>query len=76
MSARPKREIHAPPPKDIGYEEQPPKRAGGSKIGKNGKRKRDDGTLDQLRFCKRIVEDLYKKQYQSFAQYFYDPVGE
>lgn len=77
MSARPKREIHPPPPKDIDYTEQAPKRAApGGKVGKNGKRKKDDGTLEQLRFCVRIVNDLYKKQYTTFAQYFYDPVSE
>lgn len=77
VSARPKREIHPPPPKDIDYTEQAPKRlAPGGKVGKNGKRKKDDGTLDQLRFCARIVNDLYKKQYSNFAQYFYDPVSE
>jgi hypothetical protein len=32
--------------------------------------------LDQLRYCTKIVQDLYKKQYSSFAQYFYDPVSE
>ena len=77
VSARPKREIHPPPPKDIDYTEQAPKRAApGGKVGKNGKRKKDDGTLDQLRFCARIVNDLYKKQNSHFAQYFYDPVSE
>jgi bromodomain-containing factor 1 len=76
VSARPKREIHPPPPKDIDYTEQAPKRAAPGKVGKNGKRKKDDGTLEQLRFCLRVVNDLYKKQYATFAQFFYDPVSE
>ncbi|KAF8315176.1 Bromodomain-containing protein, partial [Clavulina sp. PMI_390] len=76
VSARPKREIHPPAPKDSGYEEGAPKRAGGPRVGKNGKRKKDDGTLDQLRFCGKIITDLYKKQYAAFAGFFYDPVDE
>lgn len=57
--------------------ERAPKRAAsGGKVGKNGKRKKDDGTPNQLRFCSRIANDLYKKQYSHFAQYFYDPVSE
>lgn len=87
VSARPKREIHPPPPKDSDYVEVVPKRSGstgsgaasGSVIGKSGsskKKKRDDGTLDQLKYCLKIVNDLYKKQYSSYAQYFYDPVSE
>ncbi|KAF9513687.1 hypothetical protein BS47DRAFT_1362247 [Hydnum rufescens UP504] len=74
VSARPKREIHPPPPKDIDYAE-PTAVAKRPKVPKASKGKRkDDGTLDQLKFCLRMVADLYKKQYANFASFFYDPV--
>ncbi|KAG8897981.1 hypothetical protein FRB99_007738 [Tulasnella sp. 403] len=78
VNSRPKREIHAPPPKDLTYHDG----ASSSKIGKansfvNGvgkKARRDDGTAEQLKFCGKILQDMYRKQYQSFAYFFYDPV--
>ncbi|KAG9033556.1 hypothetical protein FRB95_014634 [Tulasnella sp. JGI-2019a] len=77
VNSRPKREIHAPPPKELPYDNGA---SSSSKFsGVNGhvrgkKGMRDDGTADQLKFCHKIVTDLYKKQYQSFAYFFYDPV--
>ncbi|KAG8878194.1 hypothetical protein FRB98_006326 [Tulasnella sp. 332] len=79
VSTRPKREIHAPPPKDLAYEgsgagSSSSKLNGHVKGKKGGGVRGDDGTADQLKFCLKIVNDLYKKQYQSFAYFFYDPV--
>ncbi|KDQ13577.1 hypothetical protein BOTBODRAFT_111322, partial [Botryobasidium botryosum FD-172 SS1] len=75
--SRPKREIHPPPPKDLPYDVPAPKpRVKGAK-GKPGRKKiRDDGTLEQLRFCAKLLTDLHKKQYSEFAYFFYEPVGE
>lgn len=71
INSRPKREVH--PSKDFAYEPGSSSRANG--VGKRAKG-RDDGTVEQLKFCGKILTDLYKKQYQSFAYFFYDPVGE
>ncbi|KAG8951765.1 hypothetical protein FRC03_012386 [Tulasnella sp. 419] len=72
VNSRPKREIHAPPPKDFAYTDPPLAKA--SVSSNKMKKQKDDGTADQLKFCHRIVMDLYKKQYANFAYFFYDPV--
>ncbi|KAF8078375.1 bromodomain-containing protein [Lyophyllum atratum] len=64
---RPKREIHPPPPKDLAYADAPKKN-------RKPKRGKDDGTVEQLRFCNRLLTDLHKKQYISVASPFYEPV--
>lgn len=74
VSSCPKREIHPPLPQDI--DSIKPAASKRPKIGKKGSRVRDDGTLDQLSFCVKIINDLYKKQYSDFAFYLYNPVGE
>lgn len=67
-SARPKREIHPPPPKDLPYADAP-KKARKSKGIKN------DGTAEQLRFCGKILQDLNRKSHWTIASPFYEPVG-
>ncbi|TDL28564.1 WD40 repeat-like protein [Rickenella mellea] len=66
-TARPKREIHPPPPKDLPYVDPPKKtrRAG---------KKMNDGTIEQLKYCGKILADLQKKQYWNIASPFYEPV--
>jgi hypothetical protein len=66
-SARPKREIHPPPPKDLPYVE-PPKKA------RKAKRAKDDGMADQFKYCSKILSDLFKKQHFTIASPFYEPV--
>lgn len=66
-SARPKREIHPPPPKDLPYADAP-KRPRKRKI-------KDDGTAEQLRFCGKLLVDLHRKQHWTIAHPFYEPVG-
>lgn len=65
-SARPKREIHPPPPKDLPYADAP-KRPRKRKI-------KDDGTAEQLRFCGKLLVDLHRKQHWTIAHPFYEPV--
>lgn len=64
--ARPKREIHPPPPKDLPYADVP-KRLRKPKV-------KDDGTAEQLRFCAKILNDLHRKQHWAIAHPFYEPV--
>lgn len=64
--ARPKREV--PPPR-----EQYPV-APNRPVVKKRFPKRDDGTLEQLRFCTKLINDLYRPKYSSFAYPFYEPV--
>ncbi|KAG5648164.1 hypothetical protein DXG03_006118 [Asterophora parasitica] len=64
---RPKREIHPPPPKDLAYADPPKKQ-------RKMKRGKDDGSSEQLRFCSKLLTDLHKKQYITFASPFYEPV--
>ncbi|KAL0072171.1 transcription initiation at TATA-containing promoter protein [Marasmius tenuissimus] len=64
---RPKREIHPPAPKDLAYAD-PPKKPRKSKI------PRDDGTVEQLKYCSKILDSLFKKQYNAVAGPFYEPV--
>lgn len=65
--SRPKREIHAPAPKDFPY-------ADAAKKSRKASHMRDDGTADQLRFCSKLLQDLFKKQYYTMAHPFYEPV--
>jgi hypothetical protein len=65
---RPKREIHPPPSKDLPYVDAP------KKIRK-GKRVKDDGTAEQLKYCGKILSDLNRKQHYNVASPFYEPVG-
>lgn len=64
---RPKREIHPPPPKDLPYSDAPKKQ-------RKGKRVKDDGTAEQLKFCGKILSDLHRKQHYNIAHPFYEPV--
>ncbi|TFK41386.1 Bromodomain-containing protein [Crucibulum laeve] len=64
---RPKREIHPPPPKDLPYAEP-------LKKSKKGKRVKDNGTTEQLKFCGRILQELHRKQHYDIAHPFYEPV--
>ncbi|KAG8834592.1 hypothetical protein FS842_000951 [Serendipita sp. 407] len=69
ISARPKREV--PPPRDHREFHEPPRRPAPVK-----KRfpKRDDGTVEQLKFCTKLVNELYRPKYSTFAYPFYEPV--
>ncbi|CAE6491775.1 unnamed protein product [Rhizoctonia solani] len=69
--ARPKREIHPPPPKDLPYPDPAAKRLRKGKA-RNGER--DDGTADQLRYCMKILLDFNKKSLYQIASPFYEPV--
>ncbi|KAG8830786.1 hypothetical protein FRC17_004244 [Serendipita sp. 399] len=68
-SARPKREV--PPPRDHREFHEQPRRPAPVK-----KRfpKRDDGTVEQLKFCTKLINELYRPKYSSFAGPFYEPV--
>ncbi|KAG1777439.1 hypothetical protein EV702DRAFT_1179538 [Suillus placidus] len=66
-SARPKREIHPPPPKDLPYADVPKKM-------RRVKVPKDDGTGEQLKYCGKILSDLQRKQHQTIAAPFYEPV--
>lgn len=68
-SARPKREIHPPPPKDLPYADPPKKTRAIRKT-----KIHQDGSEEQLKFCARILNDLFKKSYYSCAHPFYEPV--
>ncbi|KIM54213.1 hypothetical protein SCLCIDRAFT_1222173 [Scleroderma citrinum Foug A] len=65
-STRPKREIHPPPPKDLPYADAP-KRLRKPKV-------KDNGTVEQLRFCGKLLTELHRKQYFTIANPFYEPV--
>jgi bromodomain-containing factor 1 len=69
VSARPKREIHPPPPKDLPYADAPKK-------ARKGKSIKDDGTVEQLRFCAKVLQELHRKAHFAVASPFYEPVGE
>ncbi|KAH7883907.1 hypothetical protein F5I97DRAFT_1930123 [Phlebopus sp. FC_14] len=66
-TARPKREIHPPPPKDLPYADVPKKL-------RKAKVVKDDGTAEQLKFCSKILTDLHRKQHWAVAHPFYEPV--
>lgn len=70
ISARPKREIHPPPPKDLPYADAPKKARKASKSNK------DDGSAEQLKFCYKVLSDLNRKAHWAIANPFYEPVGE
>lgn len=65
---RPKREIHPPPPKDLPYADAPRKNRKGKKV-------KDDGTAEQLKYCGKILQELHRKQHYAIASPFYEPVG-
>lgn len=67
-SARPKREIHPPPPKDLPYADVPKKT-------RKGKGLKNDGTAEQLKFCGKLLSDLSRKAHWTIASPFYEPVG-
>ncbi|KAF3933399.1 hypothetical protein ABW19_dt0207307 [Dactylella cylindrospora] len=56
---RPKRPIHAPPPKDLPYSDLKPRRK---------------KSVAEFKFCEGIMKELYKKQHSVIAYPFYDPV--
>jgi bromodomain-containing factor 1 len=64
---RPKREIHPPPSKDLPYADAPRKQ-------RKGKRVKDDGTAEQLKYCSKILIDLHRKQHYAIANPFYERV--
>lgn len=64
-AARPKREI--PAPREHHVEPRRP-------TTKKRFPKRDDGTTEQLKFCHKLVNELYRPKYSSFAYPFYEPV--
>ncbi|GAA5880981.1 hypothetical protein JCM1840_006934 [Sporobolomyces johnsonii] len=77
-SSRPKREIHAPA-KDLPYLES----AGvdpltGGPIAHGGKSRHgrisSKGAQEQLRFCKEVIKELFKKVHEPYAYPFYQPV--
>ncbi|KIM84571.1 hypothetical protein PILCRDRAFT_387920 [Piloderma croceum F 1598] len=67
VSARPKREIHPPPPKDLPYADAPKK-------ARKTKSIKDDGTVEQLRFCVKILQEISRKAHYAIASPFYEPV--
>lgn len=69
VTARPKREIHPPPPKDLPYADAP-KKPRKIKVAK------DDGSIEQLKFCAKLLAELQRKQHWAIAHPFYEPVGE
>ncbi|EGX48025.1 hypothetical protein AOL_s00081g352 [Orbilia oligospora ATCC 24927] len=56
---RPKRPIHAPPPKDLPYSDLKPRRK---------------KSVAEFKFCETIMKELWKKQHNSIAYPFYNPV--
>ncbi|KAJ8582301.1 Bromodomain-containing protein [Rhizopogon salebrosus TDB-379] len=68
LSAQPKREIHAPAPKDLPYADMPMKM-------RKAKVPKDDGTAEQLKYYAKILSDLRRQQHWDVAHPFYEPVG-
>ncbi|ORY75954.1 hypothetical protein BCR35DRAFT_343168 [Leucosporidium creatinivorum] len=69
---RPKREIHAPP-RELPYyaEQQETGLPGKSRHGRvSGK-----AAQEQLRFCKEVIKELFKKVHEAYAFPFYEPVN-
>ncbi|KAK6528234.1 hypothetical protein TWF281_009481 [Arthrobotrys megalospora] len=56
---RPKRPIHAPPPKDLPYSDLKPRRK---------------KSVAEFKFCEGIMKELWKKQHNAIAYPFYNPV--
>lgn len=82
-AARPKRDIHPPPPKDLPYADRPQ-----SAIGTGGKRKKSRGALsareaayydkydkEQLKHCLKIIDDLHKPPLNESAWVFFEKPG-
>lgn len=67
MAARPKREAHVPPPRDLQYAAEPPR--------KRKVKRRDDNLIEDLNFCSKVLNELHAKRYKAFASFFYEPVG-
>lgn len=72
--SRPKREIHAPPRELPYYAEQEVGMPGGSKS-RTG-RVSGKAAQEQLRFCKEVIKELFKKVHEAYAFPFYEPVSE
>ena len=68
VAARPKREV--PPPRDQRDYHEPPRRVPTKKRFP----KRDDGTIEQLKFCTKLIQEFYRPKFSSIASPFYDPV--
>jgi hypothetical protein len=68
VSARLKREIYSPPPKDLPYADVPKKM-------RKAKVPKDDGTAEQLKYCAKILSDLRRRQHWDATHPFYEPVG-
>jgi bromodomain-containing factor 1 len=70
---RPKREIHAPPRELPYYAEQ-------QEVGLPGKsrhgRVSGKAAQEQLRFCKEVIKEMFKKVHEAYAFPFYEPVSE
>lgn len=67
--ARPKREIHPPPPKDLPYADAPKKARRGSKSGKSLT------DQEQLKFCGKVLDALNRKSHANIVAPFAQPVG-
>jgi hypothetical protein len=67
VAARPKREV--PLVRDQSFHAEPRRPQT-----KKRAPKRDDGTAEQLKFCMKLVNDLYRPKYSAFAFPFYEPV--
>lgn len=68
-SARPKRDIHPTPTKEMFHPDVQKKQRRLSNI------RNDRGVSSRLRFCAKILADLNKRQYADIAFPFYEPVG-
>lgn len=68
-AGRPKREIHPPPPRDLPYSDAPKKT-------RKVKTPRDDPNIGQLKFCEKVLKELFNKKHWTIANAFYEPVGE
>lgn len=77
-AVRPKREIHPPPPRDLPYNEAPPKKTVRPKVLKQSGSASAGGsrstTQEQLRFCAKVLEQLHRKSHMNIASPFYEPV--
>jgi hypothetical protein len=68
VSARLKREIPPPPPKDLPYADVPKKM-------RKANVPKDDGTAGQLKYCAKILSDLQRQQHWDVAHPSYEPIG-
>ncbi|KAH7104698.1 Bromodomain-containing protein [Auriculariales sp. MPI-PUGE-AT-0066] len=66
VNHRPKREVHPPAPADIGFTDMPKR----TRVRKS----KNNASAEQLKFCSKLLSELFKKQYWSFASPFYEPV--